>query len=262
MHAAALRMRAEFMSSAAYLHRTESGTARQQILRDFLARYLPGHVKTFNSAELVTVDGEVSRQCDIVIADRNVPPLLGSKTYRILPNECVYGVIEVKSDLDKSQLLDACELIQEVKSYPKKAFGPNLGPYGSRTVHGKPYEYCPTTGVIFAFDSTDLRTLGMHLLEWCDAREPDVWPDSVWVLGKGSLLWTNPVNGLIDEYPEDGSGLLALRPAEDEDILFPFVIQMSLHFTTAWMPPLRLIDYAGDAPMGTASSVLRRPRGE
>jgi hypothetical protein len=167
MHAAAMRMRAEFMSSRAYLHRGESGTARQQILADFLARYLPHHVKAFNSAELITIDGDVSPQCDIVIADRDVPPLLGSKTYRILPNECVYGVIEAKTGLNQSTLLDACELIKRVKSYPKSAFYPNPGPYGSRTAYGNNYPYCPTSGMIFAFDGTDITTLGKHLLKWC-----------------------------------------------------------------------------------------------
>lgn len=112
--------------------------------------------------------------------------------------------------------------------------------------------------MIFAFGSTDLTTLGRQLLEWCDPREPDVWPDSVWVLGKGFLLWTNPANGLIDPSPERASGLWAVRNAENEDILFPFVTHLSLHFTTAWMPPLRLLDYAGQAGMGMIT-VLRRP---
>jgi hypothetical protein len=212
MHAAAMRMRAEFMSSRAYLHRGESGTARQQILRDFLARYLPHHVKAFNSAELITADGETSPQCDIVIADRGVPPLLGSKTYRILPNECVYGVMEVKTGLNQTTLQEACELIRKVKSYPKKAFYPNPGPYHSRTAYGENYPYCTTTGMIFAFGGTDIATLGKHLLKWCDPREPDVWPDSVWVLGRGFLLWTNPLNGRVDPSPEAARGCWLSEP--------------------------------------------------
>jgi hypothetical protein len=202
----------------------------------------------------------VSPQCDIVIADRDVPPLLGSKTYRILPNECVYGVIEVKTGLNQTTLLEACELIKTVKSDPKKAFYPNPGPYGSRTAYGADYPYCPTAGMIFAFDGADIVTLGKHLLKWCSARGPEVRPDSVWILGKGFLLWTNPGNGLIDPSPEQGSGLVAVRAPENEDILFPFVLHLSLHFTTAWMPPLRLMDYAGQTGMGRVT-VLRRPDG-
>ena len=158
-------MRADFMSSKAFQHRGESGTARQQIVRDFLARYLPRHVEALNSAELITVDGDRSPQFDVVISDRGVPLLLDLGTYRLLPNECVYGVIEVKSDLDKPALIEACELIEKVKANPKKAFHPNPGPYGSRTAYGEDYPYCRTSGMIFAFDSTDLRTLVQHLLD-------------------------------------------------------------------------------------------------
>ena len=63
---------------------------------------------------------------------------------------------------------------------------------------------------------------------------------------------TPPQNATRDCWPS---------PAENEDILFPFVIHTSQHFTTAWMPPLRLIDYAGEDGMGMIDRVLRQPGG-
>jgi hypothetical protein len=161
-----------------------------------------------------------------VIFDRSTPPFLDMVSYWKLPNECVYGVIEVKSNLDKTQLLKACRLIERVKRLPKTAFHAGQTPRRTRTVYGNTYgEYCPTVGMIFAVDSTDLRTLGRHLLDWCDGRDPEFCPDSVWVLGKGYLAWTHPETGMVDPFPERGSGLLPISPGESgEDILFPFAM--------------------------------------
>jgi Domain of unknown function (DUF6602) len=71
-----------------------------------------------------------------VIFDRSTPPFLDMVSYRKLPNECVYGVIEVKSNLDKTQLLKACRLIERVKRLPKTAFHAGQTPRRARTVYG------------------------------------------------------------------------------------------------------------------------------
>jgi hypothetical protein len=112
------------------------GTVRQEIVRGFVAPFLPRHVAIVNSAELTTADRKGSTQCDLVIFDRSTPPFLDMVSYRKLPNECVYGVIEVKSNLDKTQLLKACRLIERVKRLPKTAFHagqtPPACPHGLR----------------------------------------------------------------------------------------------------------------------------------
>jgi hypothetical protein len=263
LHDAARRMRADYDRSRAFDHRGETGTVRQEIVSSFMAPFLPGHLAIVNSAELITVDRQGSPQCDVVIYDRSTPPFLDMVSYRKLPNECVYGVIEVKSSLDKPQLLDACEKIERVKRLPKAAYHPALTPQ-TRKIYGKTYEeYCPTVGMIFAFDSTDLRTLGQHLVDWCDDREPELWPDSVWVLGKGYLMWTHPQTGLLDPFPLERSGLLPLEPSgPEEDILFPLAVCLNVYFATAWMRPLNLGAYAGDDSMGTPTVPVRLPAAE
>jgi hypothetical protein len=237
------------------------GTVRQEIVRGFVAPFLPRHVAIVNSAELITADRKGSTQCDLVIFDRSTPPFLDMVSYRKLPNECVYGVIEVKSNLDKTQLLKACRLIERVKRLPKTAFHAGQTPRRARTVYGNTYgEYCPTVGMIFAFDSTDLRMLGRHLLDWCGGRDPEFWPDSVWVLGKGYLAWTHPETGMVDPFPERGSGLLPISPGESgEDILFPFAMCLNTYFSTAWMQPLNLWAYAGTDGLGTPRAPVRLP---
>jgi hypothetical protein len=249
LHSVAKRMRADFETSQAFTHRGESGAVREWFVRDFVARYLPGHIVATHSAEVITVTGDVSPQCDVVLFDRSTPPMLDMEDYRIIPNECVYGVIEVKTKLDKEQLTDACEKIERLKALPKTAYFP--APY-SRTANGKTYPYVPTVSMIFAYDSIDMKTLADHFIDWCASREPEACPDSIWVLGKGYLMWTDAETGSLIGTREPGSGALLLAPVHDEDILFPLVLVLNLHFVTAGMPPLRLNDYAGTRSLGMA----------
>jgi hypothetical protein len=79
------RLRADFVSSGGFMHRGEKGGAREKILVDFISEYLQGHVQAFHSGEVVTVDGQVSPQCDILVCDRSTPPLLDMDSYRIVP---------------------------------------------------------------------------------------------------------------------------------------------------------------------------------
>lgn len=182
------RLRADFQGSGGFTHRDEKGSAREKILADFISKYLPGHVQALHSGEVITVDGQVSPQCDILICDRSTPPLLDMDSYRIVPSECVYGVIEVKSKLDFKELVDACEKVRRVKQLPKSAFYPQLI-QRQYEMYGRTYSYLPTAGIIFAFDSIDMATLGDQLAEWCKDKPLEERPDSIWVLGKGYFTW-------------------------------------------------------------------------
>ncbi|MCE7007065.1 hypothetical protein LWC34_30185 [Kibdelosporangium philippinense] len=263
LHNVAVQVRAKFDETGIIEHRGEKGGARELLARDFLNRCLPGNVHAAPGGEIITASGLYSPQCDIVVLDHTTPPLLDQGDYRVVPNECVYGVIEVKSKLDKAKMIDACEKLRKVKSLPKNAFQPDL--WGrQRTAYGQSYGYTPTTGMIFAFDGIDLRTLGQHFNDWCAAHRPDEWPDSVWILGKGYMQWTNPVNGRVDPFPSPGSRLLVLEPPPAGDVLLPMASHAHLVFAAAWMPPLSLASYLGDEPLGVLSAQFdpRTPHSE
>jgi hypothetical protein len=102
--------------------------------------------------------------------------------YRIVFAECVYGVVEVKSYLDARELKSACDNIRSVKELSKTGFRP--GPGGRRYFRGdQAYEHVPTSGMIFAYEGSSLDNLGNALMEWCDGVDPQLRPDSVWILG-------------------------------------------------------------------------------
>ncbi|MFB6557207.1 DUF6602 domain-containing protein, partial [Streptomyces sp. NPDC056405] len=77
--------------------------------------------------EVISTNGDVSPQSDIVLIDRGTPPFTSLKGFRIIPNECVYGMVEVKTKLDGNQLTDACNKISKMRTMPKTAYRPITG---------------------------------------------------------------------------------------------------------------------------------------
>ncbi len=249
-----MRMRADFEQSRNFSHNGEAGTSREALVREFLASYLPSHVETVHNAEIVTSAGETSPQCDIVLADRGTPPFTTLNGYRILPNECVYGVVEVKTKLDKEQLIDACNKISKLRRMSKGSYRVTPGLMPRRTLaYGEVYDYFPTSGIIVAFSSLKLETIGGHLMEWCQARPPVEWPDSVWVLGNGHLQWQNPDSHMLERSPQPGSLLAQIDTDASQDILLALALHLNIHFSDAWMNPLDLVPYAGATRLGTIS---------
>jgi hypothetical protein len=178
--------------------------------------------------------------------------LLDLDSYRIVPSECVYGVVKVKSKLDANELVDACEKVQRVKCLPKSAFYPQMLQTHYR-MYGRAYTYVPVAGIIFAFDGIDMVKLGDLLAKWCRDKPLEERPDSIWVLGKGYFTW-------VDDEPhpqihaQESSDLALMELPEVGEVLFPFTLYLSMHFAAARMDPLRLIDYAKQTSLGTARS--------
>ncbi|MEU6453628.1 DUF6602 domain-containing protein [Streptomyces sp. NPDC047065] len=254
LRSVAKRMRADFEQSQVFNHNGESGTSREVLIQQFLRGYLPAHVDPLHNAEIIATNGDVSSQADIVVIDRGTPPFTTLEGFRIIPNECVYGMIEVKTSLDKKQLLDACNKITRLRSMPKTAYRKIPGVITRTTsAYGETYDHFPTSGIIVAFNSLDLGTLGNHLMEWCKTRNPNEWPDSVWVIGKGYLQWGDPQTGVLYRSPTAGAALFQINAIPDEDVLLPLAIHLNIHFSEAWMDPLNLTPYAGKTKMGNYS---------
>ncbi|MGI5337822.1 DUF6602 domain-containing protein [Streptomyces sp. CA-181903] len=251
----AKRMRADFEQSRNFNHNGEAGTSREVLVQNFLSGYLPAHVQAVHNAEVIAANGDVSPQCDIVLIDRGTPPFTSLSGFRIIPNECVYGMVEVKTKLDGDQLVDACKKISRMRMLPKIAYRPIPGVIARSTnAYGRKHSYFPTSGMIFAFDSLSLETIGRHLVEWCRTRNPIEWPDSVWVAGKGYLQWRDPRNGSLLRSPKAGASLVQIDAISEQDVLLPWTLHLNVHFSDAWMHPLDLIPYSGATMLGKISN--------
>lgn len=251
LRSVAQRMRADFNQSRVFNHNGEAGTAREFLVDNFLASYLPAHVQTVHNAEVIAASGDVSSQCDIAVINRGTPPLTALQGFRVIPNECVYGVLEVKTTLNRNELFDACEKIAILRQLQKTAYREVPNPIKrTTTAYGETFPYFPTSGIVVAFESVNLETLGNHLEEWCASRPVSQWPDSVWVLGKGYLQWLDRGKKLA-RTPTPGCSLVKVDSVPEDDILLPLVLHLNIHFSEAWMHPLDLLPYAGSLPLGT-----------
>ncbi|WP_371678536.1 DUF6602 domain-containing protein [Streptomyces sp. NBC_01276] len=251
LRSVASRMRADFEQSQNFNHNGEAGTSREVLIQQFLSGYLPAHVEAVHNVEVISANGDVSPQSDIVLIDRGTPPFTTLKGFRIIPNECVYGVVEVKTKLDGVQLVDACTKISRMRIMPKTAYRPIPGTVPRNTkAYGKTHDFFPTSGMIVAFGGLNLETIGNHLVQWCRTRNPIEWPDSVWVAGKGHLQWGDPRTGSLLRSPVAGASLVQVDAEPDQDILLALALHLNIHFSDAWMNPLDLVPYAGAAPLG------------
>jgi hypothetical protein len=114
--------------------------------------------------------GNVSRQLDVIISDAAKTPLFyRTGEDRVIPVECVYAVVEVKSKLDVHELERAFENMLSVRGLSKTAYyEPNSVIIDTRNLYGCEWTIWPTNYFVFAFDSTDPTRLkdkldNMHL---------------------------------------------------------------------------------------------------
>jgi hypothetical protein len=244
-------MVADFKASGVAKHSGSKGTVREaQLLSNYLRKYLPRNVRAEHSGEVVAVNGAVSRQCDILVVDPSTPPFWDEEDYRIVPAECVYGVIEVKSSLDSTELEKAWRLVADVKALPKTAYFPSQ-PMRTRSMYGRTdWPYVPTVGMVFAYDGIELDTLRETFEGLADQDPPEHSLDSVWVLNRGFINWSNPTTSMLELGREPRFGFKVVE-ATAQQMLLPFTAHLHQHFGTAWMPPFKIVDYLADVPWGT-----------
>jgi hypothetical protein len=259
----AKKVRVDFEESAHTKHHGSRGTEREEIVAKFLELYVPGTVEVVHNAEIIAVNGEVSKQCDIILADRNAPRLRDIESHRIIPAECVFGVIEVKTRLDGRELKDACDKIAEAKKLPRRAYvrQPN------------PQSVLPIFGFVFAFDSIQPKTLHGRLLKWCTDNPRNVHPDAAWVADGSMLVWGPRISPpgterpaiwhpAIDD-PRTDRELLLLESTEEGDVLLGMITAIGQRLSRP-LPLLDLADYLADGLVYrlSARSSLQRPSKE
>lgn len=109
-------MHLDFQKSAQVLHSGSKGTVRENVLKQFLEEGRLPERYAIGSGEVVGRVKDTSRQCDLLIYDRdNGVKLLFDRDVQVYPIDCVYGVIEVKSSLSKAELIDSLEKIRTLK---------------------------------------------------------------------------------------------------------------------------------------------------
>ena len=97
-------------------HPGEFGTYREEIVKSLLKSILPQKFG-ISSGFVITKNGNISTQCDIIIYDtQNCPRFESEESQIFFPIECVVAVGEVKSDIrGVEELKQILEKLQDIK---------------------------------------------------------------------------------------------------------------------------------------------------
>jgi len=248
MSSVAKQMRASFEGLTAVInHKGSKGTAREDMLRQFLSDYLPATLE-IGTGEVVDLRGNRSNQSDLIIFDKaHCPKLVQGGGIRIYPAEGVRAGVEVKSKLDSSSLRDAVANIRQAKQLHKSAYYPLGNIVNSWTMYGKTFEYFPTMGYIFAYESIGLETLGKKL----DALNselkipPEHQVDTICLLDKVVIAHINSDGKLVSwaEPIDPETGETKLTGVETKHSLLLFYIMIHDQLSIYKPRPVQMIRY-------------------
>lgn len=181
------KLRIDFATTSQILHNGSRGTVRENGLRKFLCEGRLPYKYAVGSGEIVGRTRDTSRQSDLIIYDRlNGIMLLYDEQTQVIPIDCVYGIIECKSSLSKSELVDSLEKVKHFKKMAPKGVVVNNTMVGFISSHPRPTPF----GMIFAYSlgANSLDSLQKNLRDWEAENDPENWPNYICVLGEGTIF--------------------------------------------------------------------------
>lgn len=262
------KLSVDFEAASQINHRGSRGTVRENILKDFLAEGRLPAKYGIGSGEIVGRVRDVSKQSDIIIYDKlNGVTLLYDETTKVFPIDSVYGIIEVKSALSKSEFIDCLNKIKVFKSMSINGSITQQIGGGLTITHARSRPF----GMIFAFSlaGNSLSSLFENLREWESENPSAVWPNYICILGSGVIYHNKSVfdscipSSKIDEksYP--------LYLEHGDDSLFQFYCALhdacaemqlgTVELTKYYDPAVRIGDYVIYG-RGVEGSVVRNGR--
>ncbi len=116
------------------IHAGEFGMMREEIVKKIIATVLPERYG-IGTGFIITPCNQVSTQCDLIVYDKfSAPTLCINDSYRFYPIDCVVAVIEVKSNISKSELKQALIKLKKIKKLRMSLNGrPKKGCEGLQT---------------------------------------------------------------------------------------------------------------------------------
>lgn len=195
-----------------FQHQGLKGEGNETILRNMISKFIPQKYGV-DTGIIIDKNGQVSRQCDIIIYDKlKYSLLLSMSTVHIFPVDIVYATIEVKTTLDSNQAKKALENIESVKKL--EYINDNFNIYLSGEGAGQ-HVLKPTApmGFVFAYNSNPMSAETFR--DWFISSDTDFsyFPAMIACLDQGIVRFRSP----FPEIPIDGE---LLKP---EMKLFPLI---------------------------------------
>jgi hypothetical protein len=236
----------DFFRSKSINHPGDKGTSREGLLKNFLVDYdyLPKkYGVSKGSSYVISSSGHKSDQVDLLIYDiMNCPKLLTLNDIQFFPVESVYGIIEVKSNLDsKKTLFDALGKISSFKKIPfEKRVVSKFGGFNMETSASHGF------GIIFAYDaSLKWGTISEYLKEFQQKINKNEWPNLICVLNQGMILQSNEERSILSSNDIERSEKNSLMgmPLGYGNLLNFYLMLMDL-LVNSHLPAINISKYA------------------
>lgn len=239
-------------SRKSFSHPGMKGNSAENTFRDFLIKYLPKNLDV-STGIIVDVNGEPSKQLDVIISDAAKTPIFyESNEQRVIPVECVYSVIEVKTKLDKKELKKSFENMRSVRKLKKTAYtsrGESINYF--HEMYGKKWEIWPVNYFIFSYESINPEKLleQIDLFHEIENLPPYNRIDCVCILNKGVIC--NFKENKIYALPDDESELIF---ANSENSLLLFYTLIMHYLNQVGLPYFNFTEYLGNIKLGNINS--------
>jgi len=224
IRAASDRMQVDFeLSRKKFGSPVDIGTDRVNILKDFLAKYLPRSFG-FGNGEIIDTYGNKSGQVDIILCNQYHPFTYNEEGLGLFLAEGVDWAIEVKSNLT-TELKQGMLQVKRTKGLKKKPLKGDMA-YSSSSVLHRNQIPC----LLFGYQASSIGTLRdniKHLALEMQLSNEEI-PDAVVVLNQGIVFNISEENSFtIEVAGKKKYGIVGVELKEDT--LFQVLIFLSEH---------------------------------
>ncbi len=179
-----------FEQSKNILHNGSKGTVRENIVNKVIRPFLPA-CYGLSGGEAFDSEGNTSKQLDLVVYDSvfsYIIPYIDN--YIQFPCESIYGNIEIKSFLNKDELMKAIDNIKSMKRLKREGTHSwTVTPLVSIKINGLPdnTDRNPYFGIIFAYDSVEALTV-LNYLENLEIPS-NLLPNAIVLYSKRTIIF-------------------------------------------------------------------------
>lgn len=227
----------------AITHAGLKGAASEDAVRQFLRRYFPQNL-AIETGILIDSHGRHSRQLDIIIYDRaKTPSLFFAGGSRVIPIECAYAVIEVKTKLTM-ETLDSCfQNMASSKTLTRSAYYPEGMIVTPSIMYGQEFSHWQLQYYVFAYESPHPLNIVQRMKAYAEANAVNLRIDAIFTLDHG--LIANLCDERIDALPTANSKLVSIK----KDALLVFYTILSHYLNQAYIQKFRFSDYIKTMPI-------------
>ena len=200
------------------IHPGEYGEYRERCFSLLLRSILSRDTETSDGFIISSVNDHISTQCDVIVKNAFSMPLVDSGIANFFPVEDVYGVIEIKSNLDKSEFGAALRKLAEVKKIgdDRKCFKSAMH---SSFLHHEPI---PTFLVCNKLNFSNLASIDFEdIYRGIDRK---YWHNAILSIENGLFFYEVPINKLPETYQKVYLYGDLLKIEDSIDIQYPQII--------------------------------------